>query len=189
MPVRDVVGMAMSDRQNFQSWYVDVLNALYPTRSAGMAVFMVSLPLAERYLRQKNGLGPDANLSDDVMKDLVRIFPGLRNVAEARQFWGIYRNGFLHQATLSRTTRNGTELPSGSLTHDTAEAVQIRPDGCFCVHPVLFSQTIVREIEADFTIFAGVTAGAPPLPSVVRLDPVSIPSTYIGTSNSPQSVR
>ena len=55
------------------------------------------------------------------------------------------------------------------------------PDGSFCVHPVLFSQAVVREIEADFPVFAGIAAGAPPLAKVERLDPVTIPSSYIGT--------
>ena len=175
----------MSDQDNFKSWYVDVLAMLYPIRNAGIAVFMVSLPLAERYLRQKNSLGPDASLSDGFMRDLVRLFPALRDVKTVRQFWAAYRHGFLHQATLSLSTNKGAALPVGWLTHDMSDPVQIRDDSSFCVHPVLFSQAIIREIEANFAIFSGATAGAPPLMTVSRLDPVTIPSTYLGTSNRP----
>jgi hypothetical protein len=63
----------MSDLDNFKAWYVDVLTALYPMRNAGIAVFMLSLPLAERYLRQKNNLGPDAVLDDAFMRNLCAI--------------------------------------------------------------------------------------------------------------------
>jgi hypothetical protein len=175
----------MSDLDNFKAWYVDVLTTLYPKRNAGIAVFMLSLPLAERYLRQKNNLGPDANLDDAFMWSLCAIFPVLRDAPTARKFWAIYRNGFLHQATLSTCTPKGAALPVGWLTHDTTDAIQIRSDGSFCVHPVLFSEAIVREIEKDFAVFAGVAAGAPALAAVARLDPVTIPSTYIGTRSGP----
>lgn len=170
---------------NFKAWYVDVLASLYPNRNAGIAVFMISLPLAERYLRQQSKLGPDDNLTDDFMRKLIAIFGALRDEGTARGFWNVYRHGFLHQATLSISTRGGTPLPIGWLTHDMAESVAIRADGSFCVHPVLFSQMIVSTILADFAVFEGVAAGAPPLAKVERLDPVAIPSTYIGTRGGP----
>src|SRR5690349_7539021 len=111
----------MSDLDNFKAWYADVLTTLYPMRNAGIAVFMLSLPLAERYLRQKNNLGPDAVLDDAFMKSLCAIFPVLQDVRTSRQFWTVYRHGFLHQATLSTCTRSGAALPVGWLTHDIAD--------------------------------------------------------------------
>jgi hypothetical protein len=170
---------------NFKAWYADVLTSLYPNRNAGIAVLMISLPLAERYLRQKNHVGPDDPLTDDCMTSLIRIFSVLPDVSTARKFWAVYRNGFLHQATLSTSARGGASLPVGWLSHDISDAVQIRPDGSFCVHPVLFSQSIVRTIESEFAVFAGVAAGAPPLAKVERLDPVTIPSVYLGTRAGP----
>jgi hypothetical protein len=171
----------MSDLDNFKVWYVDVLTTLYPNRNAGIAVFMLSLPLAERYLRQKNKIGPDANLDDAFMRSLCSIFPVLRDAPTAKQFWAVYRHGFLHQATLSTCTRKSEALPVGWHTHDITDAIQVRSDGSFCVHPVLFSETIVRRIENDFAVFAGVAEGAPALAAEARLDPITIPSTYIGT--------
>jgi len=108
------------------------------------------------------------------MSSLCAIFPVLRDAATAMQFWNIYRNGFLHQATLSTCTRTSATLPVGWLTHDIADAIQIKSDSSFCVHPVLFSETIVREIEKDSAVFAGVAAGAPALATVANLDPVTI---------------
>lgn len=174
----------MSDLDNFKAWFVDVLNGLYPNRHAGLAVFMISLPLAERYLRQKNNLGSQPNLNDAFMVDLTRMFPALRDILTVWDFWTTYRHGFLHQATLA-LTRKGMPLPVAWLTHDIADAVQIRSDGTFCVHPVLFSKVIIGEIEANFAVFTGLAAGAPPLSDVARMDPVTIPSTYIGTGNRP----
>jgi hypothetical protein len=173
------------DLANFKAWFADVLTTLYPNRDAGIAVLTLSLPLAERYVRQKNKAGPEGALTDDCMTSLIAILPALRHIATARQFWAVYRHGFLHQATLSAVARGGASLPIGWLTHDTAEPFEIRPDGSFQVHPVLLSQEIVRAIEADFAVFAGTVAGAPPLARVSRLDPVTIPSGYVGTGNPP----
>jgi hypothetical protein len=175
----------MSDElTNFNAWYVDVLRALYPNRDAGIAVLMISLPLLERYLRQKNGLGPDQQLDDGFRRDLCAMFPALGDEDTARQFWNVYRHGFLHQVTVAQRTQRGTALPGGWLTHDISEAVRLDPDEAFCVHPVLFSQTVTAAIEADFAAFAGVVAGAPPLPVVVRRDPFPIPSSYMGTGST-----
>jgi hypothetical protein len=170
-----------TDHDNFKAWFADVLASLYPIRDAGIVVFMISLPLAERYLRQKCNVGPEADLSDDCMRILMRFFPKLTDLPKARTFWNVYRHGFMHQATLSTSTRRGARLPVGWLSHDIADEVEIRSDGSFCVHPVLFSQTIVRAIEAEFAAFAGVASGAPPLAKVAPLSPIVVPNPYVGT--------
>jgi hypothetical protein len=59
----------MSDLDNFKAWYVDVLTPLYPHRNAGIAVFMLSLPLEERYLRQKN----NAHRAEDDSKRVLSM--------------------------------------------------------------------------------------------------------------------
>jgi hypothetical protein len=51
-------GIGNNDQQNFQAWYVNILESLYDNRAAGIAVLMISTPLLERYLRQKNGRSP-----------------------------------------------------------------------------------------------------------------------------------
>jgi hypothetical protein len=167
--------------QNFRAWYASVLASLYPNRDAGIAVLMISLALLERYLRQKTLRTPADNVDEACMRELCAIFPVLGTVDVARHFWDIYRNGFLHQVTLSRQKPSGKALPDGSLTHDIAEAIKLEPDGSLCVHPVLFSKQVVDTIERDFAAFAGPGAGAPALPKVERRDPVTIPSSYLGT--------
>ena len=168
----------MSDNfDNFKAWYVQVLEGLYEKRDAGIAVLMISLPLLERYLRRKHNLGPEDNMTNAAMGGLRAMFPALRTVGEARAFWNVYRNGFLHQATVSRGTKGGASLPDGWLTHDIAEPIRLEPDGSFTVNPVLFSKMVLGTISGDFAAFE---ADAPPLPQVVRRDPITIPSTYLG---------
>lgn len=155
------------DRRNFQAWYVDILQSLYATRAAGIAMLMISTPLLERYLRQKNGRTPDQSLDDSCMETLRSIFPTLRDAATAWNFWRIYRNGFLHQATLALKTHGGAQLPAGSLTHDVSAAISVNPDGSFVLHPELFSRQVVMTIEGDFPTFVGTGTPVPRPPQVV----------------------
>ena len=155
------------DRRNFKAWYVDVLESLYGTRAAGIAVLMISAPLLERYLRQKNGRAPEQSLDSPCMEMLRGIFPTLRDAATAWNFWRVYRNGFLHQATISLKTQAGVRLPAGALTHDVSVAITVNPDGSFVLHPDLFSRRIVTTIESDFPTFVGTGSSAPPPPQVV----------------------
>jgi hypothetical protein len=178
MPIAD-------DAANFKAWYVDVLHGLYKIEGAGIPVLMISMPLLERYLRQKNRIAPADALTDASMRDLCVMFPALPSVDIARQFWNVYRHGFLHQATLSTVSHRGANLPVGWLTYNRSAAVSIESNGSFCVEPRLFAQTVVAAIQADFPTFAGVAAGAPPLPVVARLDPFPIPSAYLGTRGGP----
>jgi hypothetical protein len=153
----------------FRERYVDVLTLLYPHRNAGIVIFKTALPLLERYLRQKNGLRPDQDVDDRCMRTLVGLFPALPDKRTAWDFWRVYRNGFLHQATLSLKTGKGRSLPAGSLTHDIASAIHIEADGSFVVHPELFSKQVIQAIEGDFAVFAGAGTPAPQLLQVVAI--------------------
>jgi hypothetical protein len=84
-------------------------------------------------------------------------------------FWQVYRNGFLHQATLSLHNSKGVALPAGSLTHDVTAPVTIEANGSFVLHPKLFSEQIVRTIKADFATFVGIGMPTPQLPTVVAI--------------------
>ena len=178
-----------ANRANFESWYGSVLEALYPNRDAGIATFMVTLPLAERYIRQVNAVPPDQDLNDQCMQSLCVLFPALTGVQLARQFWSAYRHGFLHQAAMSPSTRAGKSLPIAWLSHDIAAPVEIRPDGSLWVHPVLFSQVVLAAIRSNFSVFVGHGSAGVPLPTTVihMGTPGSLPitPTYIGTGGRP----
>ena len=83
-----------TDLHNFRAWYVKTLDSLYPTRDAGIAVLMISMPLLERYLRRKNKIAQEAPLNQSAWDGLKTIFPSLPDPDTARQFWSVYRNGF-----------------------------------------------------------------------------------------------
>ncbi len=170
-----------SNRTNFNAWYVQVLEGLYEKRNAGIAVFMISLPLLERYLRRKHNVASSKKLPQAAMTGLCAIFPELQTSAKARTFWKVFRDGFLHEATVQKNQRRGAALPGGQLTHDMRERIRLEADGGFIVNPVLFSRAVIDTIIGDFAIFEAPT---PPLPQINRLDPVTIPSQYIGTGSA-----
>lgn len=171
-----------TDLNNFKEWYVGTLAQMYPRRESGIAVFMITLPLLERYLRQKNRLTPSDNLTDACMIDLCSLFVALENVQVAWQFWNVFRNGFLHQATLSLKTKKGNDLPVGWLSHDKPHPVSVESDGSIWVHPVLFSKHVIQAIEKNFEVFSGTGT---PLPTVTQYGripaPPEGPSYYHGT--------
>ena len=170
----------MSDERNFKEWYVDVLEALYPRREAGIAAFMIALPLLERYVRQVSCAGPDDTI-DKCYAAIRTIFPVLQSDKAAGDFWKAYRHGFLHQATMSKVAHGGRALPAAELTHDITVAVHIKTDGSFTVNPEKFARQVVSVIQADFATFIGKGSSAPPLPQVYP-----IPGTgMLGTGTPP----
>jgi hypothetical protein len=176
------------DRQNFQQWYVEPLALLYPHRNAGILVFSSSLALLERYLRGKNGLTPKQDVDARCWNTLAAMFPVLRSRPDAAyEFWSVFRNGFLHQATTSPETRKGRVLPRGALTHDITQAVVIEPGGGSVVHPELFCREVLSTIDRDFAAYAGVGTAAPPLPFVTALvapatGGTAVPAVVLSTS-------
>ncbi len=155
-----------TDFENFKSWYSEILTKLYPNRDSGFSILMIVFPILERYLRHKNGLGHKENLTDGCMAELRNIFPALPTIEVALKFWNVFRNGILHQVTLSRENRSGTLMPEGWLSHDIDTAISIEPDGRFLIHPVNFSKQIVEKIESDFATFEKGSAFSTKLPKV-----------------------
>jgi hypothetical protein len=61
--------------------------------------------------------------------------------------------------------------------------VTIEANGNFILHPSLFSQHVVRAIEADFTTFASIGTATPQLPIVVAtVNPTGV--TVLNTKGS-----
>jgi len=170
-------------RENFKAWYIDVLTSLYPSRDAGFAILMIAFPLLERYLRQKLQLPAQAPLQESFYDELIKLFPQLSDRATAKNFWQVYRNGILHEVTLSKQNKRGSQMPVGWLSHDKA-MVSIESDGSFWIHPVLFSQHVVQTIETGFSVFEGTTATQSPLPKVKEIPNQSGP-VILGTNTDP----
>jgi hypothetical protein len=172
-------------RENFKAWYIDVLTSLYPSRDAGFAILMIAFPLLERYLRQKLQLQPHAPLQDSFYEQLAKILPQLPDRQTAKNFWQVYRNGILHEVTLSKQNRSGSQMPVGWLSHD-KPMVSIESDGSFWINPVLFSQHVIQTIETNFPVFEGVASSKSPLPTVKDVPTQSGP-IILGTNTDPQN--
>lgn len=149
---------------NFSSWYKAILEHLYPCRNAGFAILMIAFPLLERYLRKKFKLSPKDNLSDSCYAELALIFPVLSNASTAREFWQVYRNGLLHEVTLSQQNRNEKEMPVGRVSHD--KPMITFKDGSFWIHPVDFTKKVIETIQNDFKTFEGLEDSQSQLPMV-----------------------
>jgi hypothetical protein len=171
-------------RSDFRRWHVNIVDGLYGNRDAGLAIFTLALPYLERYLKQKTSIG-EGEVNDAFKDALLATFPTLADRATAGQVWAACRNGFLHQATLLLKTKWHQTLPKCVLTHDINVPIEQRGDGVIRIHPELFSKVVIAAIENDFSTFAGTAGRAAPLPVEQRLDPVTIPSVYVGTGTPP----
>lgn len=177
-----------SNYENYQSWFVFQLRKLFSEQDAGFVILMVAFPLLERYIRQKIKLPPDQSLNDFFYKELVVLFPVLQDDQVAKWFWNIYRNGILHQVTLSQEDRKGTPLPIGWISQKYHVPMKIESNGSLWIHPVLFAQQVLHAVESDFSTFEGHTSSAPRLPVVEPLtttQPTKVSSMYLGTRGGP----
>ena len=143
---------------------------------------MIALPLLERYLRQKVRLPLQGNLSPSFYDELIRLFPEIGDRAAAKHFWQVYRNGLLHEVSMSLQDRAGNQTPGGSLSHDTP-GITRRPAGAFNVHPVDFANRVTQTIENDFATFESATS-ATSLPTVTAETPGGAGSSAILSTSS-----
>lgn len=137
-----------SDRQLYTEWFADVLEELYLMK-AGFPIMLVVLPILERYLREKSGVG-EGRLGKEFYSELIEVFPVLTSNAIAKSFWHIYRNGLLHQLTFSRQNSKKKEMPSACITFDQDSALRILDSNRFSVNPISFSQRVNEEILRNF---------------------------------------
>jgi hypothetical protein len=157
------------DYDNFIKWFKEPLKCLYQNDDAGFIILMVSLPLLERYLREKSGVH-EGNLNDSFYKKFVEMFPSVNDKGIAKKFWQIYRNGLLHQATLSLKAKNGTIILAAGGHGD---APKIKYDGygaqgeMFTVSPRKFSEKVILTIESDFATFEGMSSANHPLAQIL----------------------
>jgi len=161
------IALNSTDIDNFKSWYADVLIKLFPDREAGFAILMISFPLLERLLRNRSNLLPVNHLTDVFYSELHKFLPELQTVDAAKKFWNTYRNGLLHQVSMSKQNKNGDALPVGWLSHD-KPGISVDEHGRFWIHPVDFAKRVLNEVNSDFTTFS-IKPSKQPLPNKFRL--------------------
>lgn len=134
--------------QNFQSWYKRILEKLYDEPHAGFPILMITFPLLERYLREKSQNYEEYKLNDKFHDELIKIFPELNTRENSKKFWKIYRNGILHQATLSSQDKT----LSGCLTK-LNDSIRVDIGETIYIYPNNFSKKVIKTIEEDFKTF------------------------------------
>jgi hypothetical protein len=137
---------------NFKRWFSDIIKSLYKNENAGFPILMITFPLLERYLRSKSGTSASSSLGEPFYDELVNLFPVLKDTKIANEFWQIYRNGILHQATLSQRNRKDIKMPDGWLSGDKKD-IEIDSRGTFWVNPVEFAKQVIDAIDKDFVNF------------------------------------
>lgn len=144
------ISKTSENRANFKLWFARILNDLARDPHAGFATIMITLPLLERYLRQKTSNFERTSLTPAFHIELVRYFPNLHDKDRAEDFWRVFRHGILHQGSF-RQLENGAHT-SGKLAN-CASPVEIDAAGNFVVNPAKFAATVINLIENDFETF------------------------------------
>ena len=156
----------MSYYDNFNRWYKEPLTLLYSNADAGFPILMITLPLLERYLREKTGIYEELGVNrPEFNKALMAIFPGLPSEQIAAHFWKVFRHGLCHQATL----RELPELHFAGLNNDAPDLHVVNAGSflvSFMVSPVKFSQKVIQEIETNFGVFEGKGSPQHSLPEI-----------------------
>jgi hypothetical protein len=157
-----------TDRENFEAWFVRPLQSLFEREEFGFIIVMVTLPLLERYLRQKAKLHSDKKLNDTFFVAFEELFP---LGGKAKKFWRMCRNGLLHQSTFS-----GRGV---FIVHGQSEPLAVDHEAFFRLEPVIFAQKVLAAILSGFEDYVSME---PPLPKVFwLLAPGVGPPMILGT--------
>jgi hypothetical protein len=142
-----------TDRENFENWFVRPLKWLYEDKHCGCIILMSTLPLLDRYVRQKEEIRSDG-LSSQFYERFAKIFPEIGEPALVAPFWRVFRHGLLHRGTFE--TRSGGRPVRGMLIGiGTAPlAVDSKTDLFFRLDAELFSLRVLETILNDFEVYS-----------------------------------
>jgi len=155
------------EEAQFKEWWARPIEELAPNAHNGFALLALSLPILERFLREKSGLGEERVLDNSFYNELRALLPDLSSNDIARRFWRAYRHGLLHQATFSLKADSGAATPSVWINPKQPEVVCHDPaKGSFTVNARKFSETVLATIRTEFSTFVGGASANHPLPEV-----------------------
>lgn len=141
----------------FLKWYQEPVAELQKLEGGGFPQMLIALPLIERYLRQKSATG-EAKLRKPFYAELRVTFPELDSEKiDAEDFWQVFRNGLLHQVTMSQQRIRSTQAPRGGLNYNVKMIQYDRSDDMILVNPTLFANRVLNTIKNDFSTFGGIT--------------------------------
>src|SRR5882672_9726649 len=140
----------MANIDNYRSWFKEPIERLYADGHGGFAVLILTIPLLERYLREKSGVH-EGDLNTRFYDEFLKLFPKLGTRDVAKEFWQVYRNGLLHQVTMSKAYRSGINVRPGWITAQ-SDAITVDAGGFLC-DPRGFAVTVLAAVEANFATF------------------------------------
>jgi hypothetical protein len=159
-----------TNQQDFQRWFKRPLEELYKNPDAGFIILMVTLPLLERYLRQRSGVGHGELRGSTFYRELLKLFPALPDESAAMAFWEVYRHGLLHQASGKLVSKKAGNFEEVSIHNNDTWPIIAFDYGAkgkiFQVHSVMFSKHVIASIEADFVSFEAPLSPENPLSTV-----------------------
>lgn len=152
----------------FFGWFEKPIRALQSMPDCEFGILTLTLPLLERYLRETSG-AKEGDLNDKFYDDLLVVIPELGTKIDAKNFWHIYRNGFLHQCTFSaeRKSKKGPVIMSYGAISGHVPILEFRAvDDSFYVNPSPLADRVLEFIRTDLLTFAATGSPNHPPPEV-----------------------
>ena len=152
----------------FFGWFETSIRAIQKTPGCEFGILVLTLPLLERYLRETSG-AHEGDLNEKFYDDLLVVIPELSTRDDAKKFWHIYRNGFLHQCAFSaeRKTRRGPVIMSYGAISGHVPLLEFRTaDDSFYVNPSPLADRVLGFIRTDQRTFAAGSSPNHPPPEV-----------------------
>jgi hypothetical protein len=179
----------MTDRDNFERWYAAPIESLLAQQSTehgahfGIALVTLAFPLLERYCRGKAQIPKAAAADSRFYGQLLRLIPELRDEAGANQFWGTFRHGFLHSATIFLENKPGTVTYRDAWLVPHGALLEIDVGGERRLNPFVFARFVLETVRSDFVAFT--STPLTPMPTVQQL-PSVVPgqSVILGTGSA-----
>lgn len=151
--------------QQFEMWFKKPITQLQTDPStkdhAGYAVLLISIPLLERYLREKSGIH-EGSLDDAFYDALCVVFPEIPR-DKAKAFYDVFRNGLAHQVTIKAVPG----AAHGQIQNAGACIVHDATSNHFSVHPTEFAERVLKTIGSDFHTFEAKSSKNHPLGQVL----------------------
>jgi len=178
------------NQQQFQVWFEKPLMELINNSSikddAGYAILLISIPILERYLREKSKSYQQTPLPKAFYDALHDKFPEIpRNKAE--DFYGIFRNGLVHQVTIRAVKGKGSA--QGQIQNAGSCIAYNASKNHFSVHPEAFARRVLNIINSDFSTFEAPGSRDHPLGKIELQNNMQVTMSITLPTNSGSSVR
>jgi|SRR3990172_8348881 len=168
-----------TDQENFVKWFVTPMERLKPDGHAGFIFAIVSLPLLERFLREKSGIGENRSLTSPFYVQLESYFPDL--IGRGQEFWEVYRHALLHQATFKTEKRDTSGVilqvfPEAGLSGYDPRPIYFSPmHNAYYMNPLAFHKRVIDIIQNEFSAYLAPSSPGHPPSTIYHPPPMQHP--------------